>query len=101
MISTKGRNASFIRDISITLVISLSVILMISVFEEPLTYNNGLGWDGVLYYRIAQQIHNGEKIINEAPFKGYQLLEYIFITGIILLGIIQKQRTLSQYGATT
>lgn len=54
----------------ILFVIILSVItIAISHLVQPeISYNNGLGWDGVNYYQMAEQITNGEQISTKAPF---------------------------------
>lgn len=50
--------------------IILSVItIAISHFVQPeISYNAGLGWDGVNYHQMAEQIAKGEQVSTKAPF---------------------------------
>lgn len=50
--------------------IILSVITIASshLVQPEISYNNGLGWDGVNYHQMAEQITNGEQISTKAPF---------------------------------
>lgn len=50
--------------------IILSVItIAISHFVQPeISYNAGLGWDGVNYHQMAEQIANREQISTKSPF---------------------------------
>lgn len=48
----------------------LSIItIAISNWVQPeISYSNGLGWDGVNYHQMAEQIANGKQISSKAPF---------------------------------
>ncbi|MER3330247.1 MAG: hypothetical protein RIF34_11755, partial [Candidatus Kapaibacterium sp.] len=59
--------------------IILSVVtIAISHFVQPeISYNNGLGWDGVNYHQMAEQIANGEQISTKSPFVSRVGLPYL------------------------
>ncbi len=59
--------------------IILSIItIAISHFVQPeISYNNGLGWDGVNYHQMAEQSAKGEQISTKAPFVSRVGLPYL------------------------
>lgn len=59
--------------------IILSVITIASshLVQPEISYNNGLGWDGVNYHQMAEQITNGEQISTKAPFVSRVGLPYL------------------------
>jgi hypothetical protein len=66
------------------------IVTIVSYFTQPpLSYNNGLGWDGQWYYLTAQQIAQGQKIVGPAPFNlrlGTPLLASVFFRENLING---------------
>jgi hypothetical protein len=50
------------------IILSVITIAISHLVQPEISYNNGLGWDGVNYYQMAEQITNGEQISTKAPF---------------------------------
>jgi hypothetical protein len=44
------------------------VTLLSNYFQAPLTYQDGKGWDGVYYHKMAGQFANAQPIRAEAPY---------------------------------
>lgn len=55
-------------EILIIPLIFIIVNLMSSLFQSQVTYNEGKGWDGVDYYKVAEDIKSHKKIEAKAPF---------------------------------
>ena len=68
MVHTQTHDTSLAKDILITILITLAVIIFSAVFEKTLMYNNELGGDGAVYYKMAQQMADGKKVIDESPY---------------------------------
>jgi hypothetical protein len=60
------------REKNIELIAILFVFVVVNitsqVFQNPITYNNGRGWDGVAYYRVAEQFADGHLPSADAPY---------------------------------
>ncbi|MBB6050008.1 hypothetical protein [Armatimonas rosea] len=59
------------------------------VFQKPLTYHDGQGWDGVAYYQLAQQVAQHEPLRAIGPFAfrlGTPVLVGVLFPGKLLLG---------------
>ena len=59
--------------------IFLAIVLCAAVlpayfFQPVVSLNQGLGWDGVIYYQMVIQAFNGDEIAQRAPFAYRQLL---------------------------
>ena len=71
----------------------LGLLLITFLTQAPITYEQGLGWDGVTYGQVARQIHAGEPIVADAPFchrlgtpwLASYLLDYMPLTRAFLL----------------
>lgn len=50
------------------IILSVITIAISHLVQPEISYNNGLGWDGVNYHQMAEQIANGEQISTKAPF---------------------------------
>lgn len=50
------------------ILLSIITIAISHSVQPEISYNDGLGWDGVNYHRIATQIANDEQISTKAPF---------------------------------
>lgn len=50
------------------IILSVITIATSHLVQPEISYNNGLGWDGVNYHQMAEQITNGEQISTKAPF---------------------------------
>jgi hypothetical protein len=50
------------------IILSVITIAISHLVQPEISYNNGLGWDGVNYHQMAEQITNGEQISTKAPF---------------------------------
>lgn len=68
MASQNSTNFSLATEVLISLILASTVILFTTVFEKPLSYNNGLGWDGSIYYHMANQISQQQPLVDEAPY---------------------------------
>jgi hypothetical protein len=53
--------------IVVLLVVTVVTLISTSKFQSPVTYNSGQGWDGVEYYRMADEIRSGRPISARAP----------------------------------
>ncbi|HEY5499460.1 MAG TPA: hypothetical protein VIK20_03635 [Bacteroidales bacterium] len=54
-------------------VVALTILFLLICFiykgQQRLSYNGGLGWDGVYYYPIAEQLYQGtDPVSGQAPF---------------------------------
>jgi len=50
------------------IILSVITIAISHLVQPEISYNNGLGWDGVNYHQMAEQITNGEQISTKSPF---------------------------------
>lgn len=50
------------------LVVSVITILISHLVQPQISYNDGLGWDGVKYTKIADDFIDGETVSTKAPF---------------------------------
>ena len=89
MTAGKILSTSLVKDILISIILIFWVILFTALFEKPLSYNGGLGWDGLAYYRIAQQIRDGQQPTYNPPYVyrlGTPFLVAILFSNNLLLG---------------
>ena len=68
MVHTQTHDTSLAKDILITILITLAVIIFSALFEKTLIYNDELGADGAVYYKMAQQMADGKKVIDKSPY---------------------------------
>ncbi len=78
--------------LEIIFVIGLFIIANIisQAMQKPITYQNGKGWDGVEYYRTAEQLTNHTYPKAGAPFVyriGTPFLVSLFFKNDLLLGL--------------
>lgn len=59
------------------IILSVITIAISHLLQPEISYNNGLGWDGVNYHQMAEQIANGEQISTKAPFVSRVGLPYL------------------------
>lgn len=50
------------------ILLSVITIAISNQIQPEISYNNGLGWDGVNYHQMAEQSAKGETISTKAPF---------------------------------
>jgi len=50
------------------LIVSVATILISHLVQPQISYNDGLGWDGVKYTKIADDFIDGETVSTKAPF---------------------------------
>lgn len=50
------------------LIVSVATIYISHQVQPQISFNDGLGWDGVKYSKIAQDFVDGEKVSTKAPF---------------------------------
>ncbi len=50
------------------LIVSVVTILLSHIVQPQISYNDGLGWDGVKYTQIADDFIDGETVSTKAPF---------------------------------
>lgn len=55
-------------DLLVAIVLFILLNLLFSTFQKPITYNDGLGWDGVYYAKITQDFRNGLPPQTVQPF---------------------------------
>jgi hypothetical protein len=55
-------------EVILVFLVFVTVNLASAVFQQPLTYNHGIGWDGTGYYATAEQFAQGYIPKDEAPF---------------------------------
>jgi hypothetical protein len=53
---------------AITALIAGFFIVLSFIFQEPISYNSGLGWDGAEYFKAAQNIAENQTPEAKAPF---------------------------------
>jgi hypothetical protein len=81
---------SLFNEILLSFFLALIIIAFTRIFERPLSYNNGLGWDGEVYYNVASQVSHHQALENEAPF--------VYRFGIpFLVGILSPQDLISGF----
>ena len=76
-------------EIVVVGLIFVVVNLFSAATQKPLTYNNGIGWDGTGYYATAKQFAQGQIPHDEAPFVyriGTPLLAALADKNDLLLG---------------
>lgn len=59
------------------IILSVITIAISHLVQPEISYNNGLGWDGVNYHQMAEQIANGEQISTKSPFVSRVGLPYL------------------------
>ncbi|MFA7326120.1 MAG: hypothetical protein WC121_05605 [Candidatus Kapaibacterium sp.] len=59
------------------IILSIITIAISNQIQPEISYNNGLGWDGVNYHQMAEQITKGETVSTKAPFVSRVGLPYI------------------------
>jgi hypothetical protein len=59
------------------IILSVITIIISHKVQPEISYNEGLGWDGVNYHQMAEQISNGEQISTKAPFVNRVGLPYL------------------------
>jgi hypothetical protein len=78
-----------ILEITIILFVFIVVNIASQVFQQPISYNQGQGWDGTHYFQVAEQISKGLKIREDAPFVyriGTPFLVALFFKNNLLFG---------------
>jgi hypothetical protein len=76
-------------EIVLVLAVFLVVNFASQVYQPHITYNNGQSFDGVFYYRVADQLANGLPVSTEGPFVyriGTPFLVAVFFKGNLLSG---------------
>jgi len=76
-------------EIIIIIVVFIVVNLLSTAFQQPLSYHEGKGWDGVSYYGVAEQLSQGQLPEEQAPFVyriGTPFLAALFFKHNLLLG---------------
>jgi hypothetical protein len=56
------------RETALVAALSAVVVIASLVFQPQIAVNAGQGWDGAVYYRMAEEVHSGGPVIAEAPF---------------------------------
>ncbi len=67
----------------------LLVNILGQIFQKPISLNNGKGWDGIVYYSVAEQFLKGQQPRAGAPFVyriGTPVLVSLFFKEDLLLG---------------
>lgn len=59
------------------IILSVITIAISHLLQPEISFNNGLGWDGVNYHQMAEQIANGEQVSTKAPFVSRVGLPYL------------------------
>ncbi|MCB0702916.1 MAG: hypothetical protein KDC55_09445 [Ignavibacteriae bacterium] len=59
------------------IILSVITIAISHLVQPEISFNNGLGWDGVNYHQMAEQIANGEQVSTKAPFVSRVGLPYL------------------------
>lgn len=59
------------------IILSVITIAISHLVQPEISFNKGLGWDGVNYHQMAEQITNGEQISTKAPFVSRVGLPYL------------------------
>ena len=59
------------------IILSVVTIAISHLVQPEISYNDGLGWDGVNYHQMAEQIAKGEHIRTKAPFVSRIGLPYL------------------------
>lgn len=57
-----------IKYILFAIILSVLTITISNLIQPEITFNGGLGWDGVNYSEVAQEFANGESISSKPPF---------------------------------
>jgi hypothetical protein len=65
---TKFPIASRLIEWVVIISVFLAACIISLYFQKPLSYNNGLGWDGSFYFSMANQIVHHLPIVDEAPY---------------------------------
>jgi hypothetical protein len=76
-------------EVLLVFLVFVAVNLASAVYQQPLTYNHGKGWDGTGYYATAEQFAQGYIPKDEAPFVyriGTPLLAALVVKNDLLLG---------------
>jgi hypothetical protein len=82
----RSNNGQWI-EILVCVAAFLLVTLLSDHFQTRITYNDGKGWDGAHYYKMAEQFANGERINTEGPFVyrvGFPILAALVNKGDLL-----------------
>jgi hypothetical protein len=76
-------------EVLILVIAFLLVNVTSQIFQKPISLNKGRGWDGIVYYSVAEQFLKGQQPRAGAPF-GYRigtpLLVSLFFKEDLLLG---------------
>jgi hypothetical protein len=56
------------REYAVVGALSLAVAAVSFLFQPQIAVNNGQGWDGRFYYRMAEEFVTGQPIVTEGPF---------------------------------
>lgn len=82
-----------VQEYRIELVIILFIFVLINIIsqtlQQPISLNNGQGWDGVIYFDVAEQFANHRLPNSQAPFVyriGTPLLVSLLFKSDLLLG---------------
>lgn len=76
-------------EVLILLTAFLLVNLIGQIFQKPISLNKGRGWDGIVYYSVAEQFLKGQQPRAGAPFVyriGTPFLVSLFFKEDLLLG---------------
>lgn len=57
-----------IKNLLILIVSSLLILIIYSNYQKTISINDNLGYDGIYYYEISEQIKDGHEIKSNAPF---------------------------------
>jgi hypothetical protein len=75
-----------------------AVNVLSALFQKPITWNNGQGWDGVEYYKVASEIADGQPLSAEGPYVYRVLVPFLaahlnpedLLAGFLTVGVISN-----------
>lgn len=76
-------------ELALTIFLFVVVNVLSQILQQPVSFNNGQGWDGVIYFKVANQLATHMLPNAEAPYVyrvGTPLLVAIFFGSDLLLG---------------
>lgn len=64
-------------DILVAVVLFILINTLLARFQQPVSYHNGLGWDGVHYAKVTQDFRDGNTPAAEQPFVNRIAVPYL------------------------
>ncbi len=68
ILNNRTENQKNLLELTLVLCGFLAVNILSQVLQQPVSFNNGRGWDGTFYYTVAEEFSRGQTASTLAPY---------------------------------